>query len=306
MYRIRFHGRGGQGMKTAGRILGTAFFRAGLEVQDAPRYGAERRGAPIFAYVRASRAPIFERGIISHPGLIVVADDHLPAMPGAGVLAGAGPQTVFLIHTNENASSWQERLNLQGPVLALPLLPEEKQRFRGAACAGAAAALITELSEDLLSRAIEEELASLGQELVAASLEVARSAHAALARHRGIVKEGVPVSASDYIPPAWLGLACEQASLSAPAIHAAATSELSQTGLWRTERPVIDSSRCRGCWWICSTFCPEGAIAVDEMRRPQIDYAHCKGCLVCLAQCPAHAISAIPEEKASACEEERP
>ena len=56
MYRLRFHGRGGQGMKTAGRILGTAFFLAGFEVQDAPRYGAERRGAPIFAYVRAARA----------------------------------------------------------------------------------------------------------------------------------------------------------------------------------------------------------------------------------------------------------
>ena len=37
MYRIRFHGRGGEGMKTASRILGSAIFRAGFEVQDAPR-----------------------------------------------------------------------------------------------------------------------------------------------------------------------------------------------------------------------------------------------------------------------------
>jgi len=43
MFRICFHGRGGQGMKTASRILGTAFFIEGYEVQDAPRYGAERR-----------------------------------------------------------------------------------------------------------------------------------------------------------------------------------------------------------------------------------------------------------------------
>ena len=55
MFRIRFHGRGGQGMKTASRILGSAFFLEGYEVQDAPRYGAERRGAPIFAYVRAAK-----------------------------------------------------------------------------------------------------------------------------------------------------------------------------------------------------------------------------------------------------------
>ena len=67
MYRVRFHGRGGQGMKTASRILGSAFFGAGFEVQDAPRYGAERRGAPIFAYVRAGRDPINERGPILRP-----------------------------------------------------------------------------------------------------------------------------------------------------------------------------------------------------------------------------------------------
>ena len=79
MYRIRFHGRGGQGMKTASRILGSAFFAEGFEVQDAPRYGAERRGAPIFAYVRAARYPIHERGIITRPDLatlmIGVLDD---------------------------------------------------------------------------------------------------------------------------------------------------------------------------------------------------------------------------------------
>ena len=77
MYRIRFHGRGGQGMKTASRILGTAFFLEGFEVQDAPRYGAERRGAPIFAYVRANRQIIHERGVIHRPDLVIVADNFL-------------------------------------------------------------------------------------------------------------------------------------------------------------------------------------------------------------------------------------
>ncbi|MBT7756875.1 MAG: hypothetical protein HN732_06075, partial [Rhodospirillaceae bacterium] len=61
MYRIRFHGRGGQGMKTASRLLGTALFESGLEVQDAPKYGAERRGAPMSAFVRTDRQPIHER-----------------------------------------------------------------------------------------------------------------------------------------------------------------------------------------------------------------------------------------------------
>jgi len=73
MYRIRFHGRGGQGIKTASRILGTALFLEGYRVQDAPRYGAERRGAPIFAYVRAAHDVINERGIITRPDLVLVA-----------------------------------------------------------------------------------------------------------------------------------------------------------------------------------------------------------------------------------------
>lgn len=300
MYRIRFHGRGGQGMKTAGRILGTAFFLAGFEVQDAPRYGAERRGAPIFAYVRASRNPIFERGIISRPDLIIVADDHLAAMPGSGVLSGAGQETVFLIHSNEKASLWQERLNLQGTLFTLPTLAEDKQRFRGAACAGGAAALLAELDVNLLTEAVREEISHLGPELVAVNIEVALDAYASLAVHGKAVHEGGQLSAIDYTPPDWLTLPCEEALLSAPAIHAAATSELEQTGLWRSERPLIDASRCKRCWWICSTFCPEGAIQVDAERRPHIDYAHCKGCLVCLSQCPTHAITALPEWEAAA------
>src|SRR5210317_1029237 len=101
MYRIRFHGRGGQGMKTASRILGTAFFLAGYEVQDAPRYGAERRGAPIFAYVRADKAPINERGIINHPDLVIVADESLVPVPAAGVLAGITENTLMLINSTD-------------------------------------------------------------------------------------------------------------------------------------------------------------------------------------------------------------
>ena len=61
-------------MKTASRILGSAFFHAGYEVQDAPHYGAERRGAPVSAYVRADRRPINERGIVRRPDLVVVAE----------------------------------------------------------------------------------------------------------------------------------------------------------------------------------------------------------------------------------------
>jgi pyruvate ferredoxin oxidoreductase gamma subunit len=53
-----------------------------------------------------------------------------------------------------------------------------------------------------------------------------------------------------------------------------------------------------------STFCPDGAINVKD-NLPDIDYDHCKGCLVCVAQCPPHAIAAIPETQAIQEEDEK-
>jgi pyruvate ferredoxin oxidoreductase gamma subunit len=70
MFRIRFHGRGGQGMKTASRIVGTAAFRQGFYAQDSPVYGAERRGAPMIAFTRFDSSPILERGVVQSPDLI--------------------------------------------------------------------------------------------------------------------------------------------------------------------------------------------------------------------------------------------
>ena len=121
MFRIRFHGRGGQGMKTASRILGTAFFLEGYETQDAPRYGVERRGAPIFAYVRADKHPIQERGIIREPDLIIVADETLVGVPAAGVLGGVTDHAVILIYTNESEQEWRHRLNIQCRIITLPV-----------------------------------------------------------------------------------------------------------------------------------------------------------------------------------------
>jgi pyruvate ferredoxin oxidoreductase gamma subunit len=306
IFRIRFHGRGGQGMKTASRILGSAFFAEGFEVQDAPRYGAERRGAPIFAFVRAARAPINERGLIRSPDLVIVAADTLVPGPAAGVLVGLGPRSVLLIASHHSADTWRHRLNLEATVLTLADLAEAQDRAAqplvGAACAGAAARLVGVIGQTALEAAIDAELGHLGPAVVAENRARALAAYAQMADHAGRVTAGPPADASAWRPPEWVALPFEEARVSAPVIHAALTSELAQTGLWRTVRPVIDDARCKGCWWVCSTFCPDGAIAVDDAGRPRIDYAHCKGCLICVAQCPAHAITAVPEHEAAVAE----
>ena len=304
MYRIRFHGRGGQGMKTASRMLGTAFFLEGFEVQDAPRYGAERRGAPIFAYVRAARTPINERGVVRRPDLVIVADDSLVGVPAAGVMQGVHEQTVLLINSHETAQTWQQRLNAQCRVLVLPATEEVEDRaelpYVGAACAGAAARLVGAIGREALERAIAEELGHLGEVVVSANLARADSAFEAMQAQAGLVQEGPPPAAAFYQPPDWVDLPFEDARAAAPSIHAAATSVEVRTGLWRTLRPVIDYARCSGCWWVCSTYCPDGAIKVTADQLPDIDYDHCKGCMVCVAVCPPHAIEAVPEHLAQA------
>jgi pyruvate ferredoxin oxidoreductase gamma subunit len=289
-------------MKTASRILGSAFFLEGFEVQDAPRYGAERRGAPIFAYVRADRAPINERGIIRQADLVVVADDTLVPVPAAGVLAGCDENTLLLINSHQSAETWRERLNLAGSVLILPAEEEVTDRaelpYVGTTCAGAAARLCGVISLSTLQQAIRDELGHLGERVVADNLQRASRAYETMAQQAGLVKGGRAVSARAWQAPEWVELPFEAADLSAPAIHAGLTSELMPTGLWRTMRPLVDYAKCNRCWWVCSTFCPDGAIRVDEERYPQIDYDHCKGCLICVAQCPPHAISAVAEHEA--------
>ncbi len=303
MFRIRFHGRGGQGIKTASRVLGRAFFQSGFEVQDAPRYGAERRGAPIFAYVRASRQAIHERGIIQRPDLVIVADETLVPVAPAGVLNGVRPRTVLLVNSHESPEFFRQRLNITAPILILPA-PAEADRaelvFVGASCAGAAARLVGVITQEALEEAVRQELAEFGPDIVARNCEHATAAFRLMQDHAGCVTEGEDISAADYQAPDWIELPFDEARVSAPVIHAGLTSVEVKTGLWRTLRPVIDYDRCHRCWSICSTLCPDSAIAVTSEGFPEIDYDHCKGCMVCVAVCPTHAIAAIPEHAAQA------
>lgn len=296
MLRIRFHGRGGQGMKTASRILGRALFDAGYEVQDAPRYAAERRGAPMAAYVRAHHRPIDERGVIVRPDLVVVADDSLVGLPAAGILAGVDAGTVLLLASAEPAAAWRHRLAFPGAVLVIPAFPLEGESVPhvGVACAAAAACMVG-IPWSFVEGAVVAELEDLDVPALSVNLEQAR---------RGFeIAEKFDVRVGDRAdldpePPVWVDLPHDPIEVAAPAIHATATTVTVRTDLWRVFRPEVDRARCRQCWWVCSTACPDGVIAVED-DRPLIDLEHCKGCMVCVAVCPHHAIEAVPERRAA-------
>ena len=74
---IRWHGRGGQGAKTASLLLADAAFNTGKFIQGFPEYGPERMGAPITAYNRISDNPITIHSNIYEPDYVVVVDDTL-------------------------------------------------------------------------------------------------------------------------------------------------------------------------------------------------------------------------------------
>ena len=74
---IRWHGRGGQGAKTAALLLADVAFKTGKYVQGFPEYGPERMGAPITAYNRISDDPITVHSNIYEPDYVVVVDESL-------------------------------------------------------------------------------------------------------------------------------------------------------------------------------------------------------------------------------------
>lgn len=94
---IRWHGRGGQGAKTAALLLADVCFKTGAYVQGFPEYGPERMGAPITAYNRISRAQIRVHSNIYTPDLVVVVDETL--LHSVDVTAGLKEEGAIIINT---------------------------------------------------------------------------------------------------------------------------------------------------------------------------------------------------------------
>ena len=98
---IRWHGRGGQGAKTASLLLADAAFNTGKYIQGFPEYGPERMGAPITAYNRISNNPITIHSNIYEPDYVVVVDDTL--LESVDVTAGLKESGAIVINTTQNA-----------------------------------------------------------------------------------------------------------------------------------------------------------------------------------------------------------
>ena len=106
---IRWHGRGGQGAKTASLLLADAAFNTGKYIQGFPEYGTERMGAPITAYNRISNSPITIHSNIYEPDYVVVVDDTL--LESVEVTAGLKEDGAIIINTTKNYDYLKNVLN---------------------------------------------------------------------------------------------------------------------------------------------------------------------------------------------------
>ncbi|MDI6827598.1 MAG: 2-oxoacid:acceptor oxidoreductase family protein [Armatimonadota bacterium] len=109
---IRWHGRGGQGAKTAALLFGEAVLGQGKYMQAFPEYGPERMGAPVQSFNRISDQPITLHCHVTSPDVVVVLDPTL--IGNVDVTQGLSENGIIIINSNLPAAKFREMLKLNG------------------------------------------------------------------------------------------------------------------------------------------------------------------------------------------------
>ncbi|OGW01077.1 MAG: hypothetical protein A3I04_07905 [Nitrospinae bacterium RIFCSPLOWO2_02_FULL_39_110] len=293
MFRVRFHGRGGQGAKIASRLLGTAAFLEGYYAQDFPLYGAERRGAPIAAFTRISKEPILERGVIAEPDILIVMDETLLHDPMAMPLTGLKEDGVIFLNTTHSPAEAKNRYKIKAQIITLDITKigiDTLGKPILSTLAGGTASKIAGLREDSLKRAIEKELS----EIITDSELIKKNIEASLYCFNTINPVEVKTSKITHKGSTIISMPFEAASISTPSINTKGNTPLRKTGNWRTFKPIFNYELCNKCM-ICVARCPDGCITINSEGFPYTDYENCKGCMICAEECPTEAIEKVRE-----------
>ncbi|MBM4055241.1 MAG: hypothetical protein FJ264_11360 [Planctomycetes bacterium] len=287
-YRIRFHGRGGQGAKVASRILGTTAFLGGLYAQDFPLYGAERRGAPILACTRISSEPILERGVVTGPDIIIIMDETLFEDTASNPLSGLKKGGIVFINTAHTPEEAKTKYHLTEQTVTLDITKISLEILGKpilSTLAGGVASKIVRMEENFLRQAVEMEVSEIIQDKeiigknIKAALHCFRSIPPVEITTIEIVRKDNPVISVPF----------EAATISSPAVYSVANTPLRKTGNWRIFKPVWNYEVCTKCM-ICVSRCPDSCISVNDEGFPFTDYNNCKGCMICARECPFAAI----------------
>ena len=114
MVEIRWHGRGGQGAKTAALLFADAALAVGKHVQAFPEYGPERMGAPVQSFNRIDDQPILMHCPVKSPNVVVVLDPTL--MASINVTAGLGKDGTLIVNTGLDAAEIKKAVKFDGRI----------------------------------------------------------------------------------------------------------------------------------------------------------------------------------------------
>ncbi|MFV9677191.1 MAG: 2-oxoacid:acceptor oxidoreductase family protein [Methanosarcinales archaeon] len=297
MYRLRFHGRGGQGARVASKVLGTAAFLDGYYAQDFPLYGAERRGAPVAASTRIAEDPIMERGVIPEPDIVIVMDETLLQDPLTMPLSGLKPGGIVIINTTNSPAEAKAEYKINANVLTLGITKIGLDMLGMpilSTLAGGVAARIVGLSEDSLTEAVKKVLSSIITDKKLLDKNVAAALYCFNAITPIETKIELKTIDTNKKKSTVISLPFEPAAVSSPAINATGNTPLRMTGNWRVFRPAWNYEACTRCM-ICVARCPDGCILINEDGYPYTDYDNCKGCLICVEECPTNTLGKVME-----------
>jgi len=290
MITLSLFGRGGQGIKSAAHIVSTAAFLGGYYVQDQPLYGAERRGAPISAFIRIAKEPILMRGQISHPSFIIIADDSL--LQSETNRLGETKDAIVFVNTTMTSEKLASKYQLNGRIITYDLTTLALNILRkpmvSVAVAGVASKILNLNFEDV-KQSVGLELKEIGihDADLAKNIELARAGFESVPHVK--IEATKEYEEKDY---GIFELKYHEPNISTCTIVSPGNSNIRRIGDWSIYKPVIDFDKCTKCM-ICFVYCPDSAITIDKKGYPVVDLNACKGCDICCTECPPRAITLL-------------
>ncbi|UCD04012.1 MAG: pyruvate ferredoxin oxidoreductase subunit gamma [Candidatus Woesearchaeota archaeon] len=155
MYEIRIHGRGGQGAVTAAQILAIAAFYKGKKSQAFPRFGTERRGAPVESFTRIDTKTILIRSAVYRPDIVIVLDPSL--LSSVDVTKGLKKNGFIIINSSKKTKpNGFTTYHVDATAIALKIFGRD---IVNTAMLGALAAVSDIIDLKSLNRAVEDRFA---------------------------------------------------------------------------------------------------------------------------------------------------